>query len=250
MYLAYFDESGDSGIANSPTRFFVLSALLIHERDWLGGLDQLVEMRRAIKQKHGISTRPELKSTEIRRGRGPLLSLRWSPVQRAEFFAQLMRSLQRRLAAAHIFAVAIDKVPCAARGRDPRATAWEFALQRLDRFARDFDERVCVFPDEGHALLIKRLIRRMRRFHTVPKRWGNGTFSIPTARIIEDPNDRQSHDSYFIQAADWAAFAAHRSVYVDPRDGTNPGLWDLLGPRRLLPVNRVTGGPPGIVRWP
>ena len=67
---------------------------------------------------------------------------------------------------------------------------------------------------------------------------------------MEDPSDRQSHDSYFIQLADWNALACHRSVYVDPT-GTIPGdLWDELGDRRLLEVNSVTGGPPGLVVWP
>jgi hypothetical protein len=35
MYLAYFDESGDSGLVGSPTKFFVLSCVLVHQDDWL-----------------------------------------------------------------------------------------------------------------------------------------------------------------------------------------------------------------------
>lgn len=250
MYLAYFDESGDSGLVNSPTQFFVLACLLIHEQHWLSSLDQLIAMRRGVKLRHGISTRPEIKSTDIRRGQGPLQDLRWSPSQRRQFFDELVLSASGRLRNTHVFSVAIDKQPCAAKGRDPRSTAWEFAIQRLDRFSRAMQEHVSVFPDEGHAVLIKRLMRRMRRYHAVPKRWGRGTFAIPTERVIEDPNDRQSHDSYFVQVADWAAYAAHRSVYVHPNPGVNPALWDLFGQRRLLEVNRVNGGPPGLVVWP
>ena len=252
MYLAYFDESGDSGILNSPTRFFVLSCVMLHNKDWKATLDGLITMRRLIKERVGISPRPEIKSTDIRRGRGPLLPLRWSLTRRMEFFANLMRYQAAYLPQVTAFSIAIDKQPCAAKGRDPRATAWEFAFQRLQKFAGDakVDDGVMVFPDEGHGRFIKRLVRRMRRYNTVPKRWGQGYYSIPTDRIIEDPNDRQSHDSYFIQLADWNAFAAHRSSHVDPMPGVDATLWDLLGPRLLLDVNKVTGGPPGIVVWP
>ena len=42
MYLAYFDESGDSGINNSPTEWFVLNAILIHETVWLDTLARIL----------------------------------------------------------------------------------------------------------------------------------------------------------------------------------------------------------------
>ena len=50
--------------------------------------------------------------------------------------------------------------------------------------------------------------------------------------------------------ADWNAYAAHRSPYVAPSAGVKDNLWDALGGTRLLDVNAVRGGPPGIVLWP
>ena len=73
MFLAYFDESGDAGVVNSPTQFFVLACILVPETDWLAYLDKLVALRTRLRQHHNVKTRPELKSTDIRRGRGPLL---------------------------------------------------------------------------------------------------------------------------------------------------------------------------------
>lgn len=156
---------------------------------------------------------------------------------------------ERKLPGLKCFAVAIDKPAAALRGRDARETAWQFALQRVDRFCKSADSRAVLFPDEGHGPFIKRLTRRLRRFQNIPGAHG-GTRSIPLNRIIEDPNDRQSHDSYFIQMADWNAYAAHRSSYVDPKPGVPADTWDALGHARILEVNRVTGGPPGIVVWP
>lgn len=149
-----------------------------------------------------------------------------------------------------VFAIAIEKASASARGYDPRTLAWDFALQRVDRFCQGPGERAMLFPDEGHGSYIRRLVRRKRRHATVPRRWGAGSFTIPTDRLVEDPNDRQSHDSYFTQLADWNAFAAHRSVHVDPRPKVDSGMWDQLGPRLLLAVNSVAGGPPGIKKYP
>ena len=250
MFLAYFDESGDAGLTNSPTRFFVLSCVLIHKDQWLSTLDSLIKMRGMIRKKYAISTRPEIKSTDIRRGRGPLLSLRWSPEKRLEFYRNLMRYQANFLKEIIVFSIAIDKQAAAQRSREARESAWEFAIQRVNRFCEDKEDAAMIFPDEGHGIFIKRMIRKMRRHHRIPRHWGTGTFEVPTDRIIEDPNDRKSHDSYFIQLADWNAYACHRSGYVDPVANFPIDLWDELGDRRLLAVNKVTGGPPGIVVYP
>ena len=34
MYLMYVDESGDVGMVNSPSRYFVLVGLVLHELRW------------------------------------------------------------------------------------------------------------------------------------------------------------------------------------------------------------------------
>lgn len=248
-HLAYFDESGDAGLKNSPTQYFVLACVLVPETEWLTSLDALVALRRGLHTTYGVKTRPEMKSTDIRRGRGPLLGLNFAPTQRMRLFRGLMIYQARRLPSIRTFAVAIHKANCAAKGRDPRETAWQFALQRVDRFCRSSDSRAILFPDEGHGPFVKRLTRRFRRFQNIPGAFG-GSRRIPLHRVLEDPNDRESHDSYFIQLADWNAYAAHRSSHVAPLPGVRPDLWDSLGGCHLLDVNAVRGGPPAIVLWP
>jgi Protein of unknown function (DUF3800) len=34
MYLMYVDESGDPGLNNSPTRYFTLTGMVVHEQRW------------------------------------------------------------------------------------------------------------------------------------------------------------------------------------------------------------------------
>ncbi len=62
MYLMYVDESGDTGLANSPTRHFVLSGLVVHELRWQACLEQLIEFRRRMKAQFGVRLRDEIHS--------------------------------------------------------------------------------------------------------------------------------------------------------------------------------------------
>lgn len=249
FHLAYFDESGDSGIVNSPTKYFVLSCVLVPLEHWSTNLDKLVKMRSILRDKFGIRARPEIKSTDLRKGRGPLQGLGTSLDERMSLFGKLLRYQAKRMIGLHCFAIAIQKSSADAKGSEPRLTAWRYALQRVNKFC-GADGYSMIFPDEGHGYFIRRLLRRMRRHEKIPGYYGGGLIDFPTTRIIEDPNDRKSHDSYFIQLADWNAFAAHRSKYVDPLPAVPDTLWDELKEARLLDVNKVTGGPPGIVVWP
>jgi len=51
MYLMYVDESGDIGLTGSPTRYFVLTGLVLHELRWRQTLDGLIAFRREQKNR-------------------------------------------------------------------------------------------------------------------------------------------------------------------------------------------------------
>lgn len=249
MYAAYFDESGDSGIVGSPTKFFVLACVLVHETTWLEALDDLIELRRELSRNHGIPTRPEMKGKHFKNARGVFQSLGWSLEQRMDLYRTLLRYEGEHLPI-KVFAVAVHKRGARSKGWESRQAAWTFALQRINRFCREQEERVMVFPDEGHTYFIRRLMRKMRRFHVIRTHWGEATIKAPIARVLEDPNERSSVDSYFVQLADWNAYAAHRSRHVDSMPKVPGDLWDELGPALLLEVTKVRGGPPAIVLYP
>jgi hypothetical protein len=249
MYLAYLDESGDSGVGKSPTQYFVLSCVLVHESKWLESLDLLIELRRELLRDHQIPTRPELKSRHFNNGQGPLKHLRWSRSDRMNLFRDILRRIGAEFPV-KVFSVAIDKAPARNRGWGARMAAWTFTLQRIERFSVEHEgDWAMIFPDEGHGHFIRKRLRHMRRYHSVPKFFGGGTLEVPTRRIIEDPNERASQDSYFIQMADWAAYAAHRSSHVAPIPGVPDDLWDQLDEALLLQVNKLAGGPPGLVLY-
>lgn len=259
MYLAYLDESGDPGLVRSPTDWFVLSCLMVHERDWLACLDEIIKLRRRLRDNVGIPTRVELKAAHFRAGKGALR--KHTPSLDVTGRMRLFRGLltyQARLPIS-VFAVAIHKARQAARDaqRGPEYTsrfrAWQMTLQRIHTHCSKTNERAMLFPDEGHGYYIRALMRRFRRHHTVPAffdRENVGQREIPLNLIIEDPNDRSSSHSYFGQLADWNAYAAHKSKYVAPNAPIPDDSWDQLGRVLNRDVNKLTGGAPGLVIWP
>ena len=248
MYLAYLDESGDAGLRNSPTRYFVLSCVLVNEAHWLNTLDLLVELRRSLRRQYNIPTRPELKAKHLKTGRGPLGQCQLSLASRIRLYRDLLQYEGQGLNI-KAFSIAIEKQRARNLGWEPRYAAWTFAIQRINRFCGTSDSAM-IFPDEGHGHFIRLRLRHMRRHHVVPAHFGPGNIPFPTQRLIEDPNERKSQDSYFIQLADWNAYAAHRSTYVDPIRRIPDDLWDELDQVLLLQVNALRGGPPGIVKYP
>ncbi len=57
MYFVYIDESGDPGylIKNkSRTEAFTLSALLVEDKYWLQGLNEIITFRKSLKRQYNI----------------------------------------------------------------------------------------------------------------------------------------------------------------------------------------------------
>ena len=70
MYLMYVDESGDPGLNNSPSRYFVLSGLVMHELRWRDFIDQIMVFRRRMKATYGLGVRNEIHAAEFVRSSG------------------------------------------------------------------------------------------------------------------------------------------------------------------------------------
>lgn len=267
LYLVYLDESGDDGetadeIAPweqknpSPTDWIVLNAVIVHESRWLETLDLLIEMRRHIQAEWGVPLRAELKGKHFadRRGgakrRNPLKGI--SSRERWRMYRYIMQFEAERLNI-QTFSVAVHKMSARQNNWEPLTGVWDLMIQRLNTFCtkppHDPHEHMLLLPDEGPGAFVRKRMRAMRRHSNVRSRYGNGIFMVPTTQLLDDPADRQSQHSYFIQLADMNAWAAHRSRHIDPRETRAEGLWDQLdqGYRLVRAVNAQRGGwPPGI----
>lgn len=247
MYIAYFDESGDSGFVNSPTRTFTLSAILIHDRNWLAALDQTISFRRFLYEQFHLRARDEIKASWIIHNKGTMRRTGINYKARLELYRAAMR-FQRKANLFKTFSVVIDKEKINDKSKDARAIAWAYAIQRLERFGTAEKDNILIAPDEGHGDFIKKKLRKMRRFSLVQSAYGGGTLNRSATNIIEDPFEKKSSESYFVQLADLNAYAAFRKVFPSKNFGGD--IWDELGDSIVRDVNRLSGGPPGIVVWP
>jgi hypothetical protein len=118
-----------------------------------------------------------------------------------------------------IISVCIDKQGKAA-DFDVFENAWRVLIQRIENTLTHDNFPGCtsadqgiIFCDETDATKLRKLYRRMRVFNPVPNNqriFSAGCRQMPLTRIVEDPSVRDSLHSYFIQAADAAAWAFYQ----------------------------------------
>ncbi len=253
MLLVYVDESGDTGLVNSPTRFFVLSALVLHEVRWLQTLDQIVDFRRQLKARYSIKLREEVHASDLLHSPGALQRIPKS------IRLRLLRDVldfEAGLADVSIVNIVVDK-----DGKPPGypvfESAWRALVQRIEttisfkNFPGPFNaqEYFLLLVDQTDEKALRLLTRKSRRFNPVPSRFAGGqTRNLPIRLLVEDACHRDSRHSYFIQLCDANAyFLAQRLKpcgYVRRQGATN--YFNRLGP--VLCRKASSTDPDGIVR--
>ena len=216
MYLMYVDESGDTGLINSPTRYFVLCGLVIHELCWEPCLEAIIDFRRAVRNRYGLKLREEIHSAQMLVTPGAL-----SRINKGDRLA-ILRQFADKLASMpdlRVISVVVDKNG-RSTGYDVFEKAWEALIQRFENTIRrhnfpgpsDPDGRGLLFPDNTDNKKLSKLLRRMRRYNPVPHdmMYTPGYRDMTLTRVIEDPNFRDSRHSYFVQAADLIAFLLYQ----------------------------------------
>ncbi len=250
MFLMYVDESGDKGLVNSPTRYFILTGIVVHELRWHDMLAELIAFRRSMRERFGLRLREEIHAGAMLTRPGGLVR-----IKRNDRLTIIRHFLDQIAAIDHvsIINVRVDKLDKPA-GYDPFARGWERLIQRFENTLcyRNFpsstkvDDKGLIFCDQTDATSLRRLYRRMRAHNPIPSNIGLGYRQLPLTRVIEDPNPRDSEHSYFIQAADVCAFAAYQfyspSSYIRSKGARNyfarldPVLCKVASPRQRYGV--------------
>src|SRR5690606_30264507 len=91
------------------------------------------------------------------------------------------------------------------------------------------------FPDEGSNVKVRTVLRQLRRFSRPQSAYSKMTLARNAELVIEDPNFRESRDSYFTQFADYCAYAATRAEF--PMIWCDGRYWEYLGDIRYADVN-------------
>lgn len=254
MYFMYVDESGDTGLSGSPTRYFTLSGLVVHELRWNEYLEKLIDFRKRMRNSFGLLMREEIHSAHLINKPKDLVRIKRNDR------LTIIRSFINEVAAfqdVSIINIVVDKSDKPLT-YDVMGKAWEALIQRFSNTIshRNFpgpvnsDERGMIIPDNTDAKKIQQLLRRMRRFNPVPNQsvFGSGYRNLTIGNLVEDPFFKDSRDSYLIQAADVVAFALYQklapSSYMKKKSGDK--YFNKL--RGVLCTAASATDPEGIVR--
>lgn len=211
MYLMYVDESGDTGLTGSPTDFFALSGIVVHEQRWRPFMDALVTFKRTMRAVHGLPVRAEIHASEFIK----------SPVHglpRHVRLAILRNALDElaKLPDISITNVIVDKRNKAV-GYDVFENAWRALFQRFENTlvygnfpGGHRNDYGTVFTDATGGMQLVRLMRRMNVYNPVPHMGGGGYRMLPITKIIEDPHPKDSAEALAIQMADVCAYFLHQ----------------------------------------
>lgn len=214
MYFCYVDESGDSGKVKSPTSLFALAAVLVDDKRWRDARAHVSNFRHFLEGKFGVKLSANLRASDIVHNEGDFRNSAMSFSTRMALYEAAMR-FQRKCGVMRVFAVVVQKDK--AGERDVRDIAWEMAIARASRFGNEADENVHFIPDRGNVGFITKKIAQMRERET--------------PNIVEDPSERDSRASWFVQFADLNAYAAVQKVR--PGRNIDGKLWDTLGGCRI-----------------
>lgn len=248
MYLMYVDESGDTGLVNSPTDYFALSGIVVHEQRWRSFLDTLIKFKKAMRAAHGLLIRTEIHASEFIN----------SPVDGLKRHVRLsiLRNALDELA--KISDISITNVIVSKAGKpdnyDVFGNAWRTLFQRFENTmcygnfpganSSDFG---AVFTDDTGGRKLIRIMRRMNVYNPVPNMGGDGYRNLPLVRIIEDPHGKDSADALAIQMADVCAYFLHQrfkpNSYIRRQKASR--YFDRLAP--VLNLKAKINGTLGIV---
>lgn len=210
MYLLYVDESGDVGLKNSPTKYFCLSGLVMHELRWEETLTAIVNFRKSIRVKYGLKLREEIHAAHFINKPGEIQRI---PKSMRLHLLRDVIDFQSSLQDISIINVVVDKT------NKPDTTdifnmAWETLVQRFHNTLshknfpgpQNTDDRGMIVADRTDEIKLRGITRKMRRFNFVPSMFGGASLSRPTSMVINNAIHRDSKHSFFIQLCDVNAY--------------------------------------------
>lgn len=216
MFLVYVDESGDTGTNNSPTRYFILSALIVHESNWLRFLNDLIDFRRELRDHYNFKLREEIHASEFFQS-----SKKYNHIKKHIKLQICKKTLdfQESLDYIQVMFVAVDKTKH--YDKDIFEYAWTLLLQRIHNTLEknNFDSLIkgndvphwsqtfMLIPDKTDDKKLQKLVRKIRRYNPVPSKYNRGEYrDIPLKLITEDPYTKDSAESFIHQLVDVNAY--------------------------------------------
>jgi len=214
--IAYYDEAGDDGFPRYSSPLFVLSAVYMHYLQWRPNFERVHEFRRGLKRDFGLPVKLEMHTKYFVLGKNPYRSFGFSErdrIQVMDLFADLIGGLQMK-----IINVVINKPSLQPNSAAVLDTALKFSVQRIENDldpTQNPEARFMIITDPGRVGAMRGTTRRIQRINYIPSRFGSGPYRREITALIEDPIQKDSTESYFIQLADYISFVVYLYAHFE-----------------------------------
>lgn len=234
MHIIYVDDS-----AEKPYQIY--SAIAVPANKWREHYERVQAWRRGLKQSDGILITKEFHATDFCAGRGrlgPQIVTKW---RRSRIFREAL-TLLNGMEGVKVF-------------NSCRTDHPEWALERLftriHKTMETWDSHATLIIDEGKEAEITRLMRKLGVFNPVQVYVAPGvteTRNLKLSRILEDPVFKPSEKSYFVQLADFVAYALlRRERHLESKNAYDyHTAFDLLG--AVYALEASIHDPCGVIR--
>jgi hypothetical protein len=244
--IAYMDESYDESV-------FAMVALVLPVHAWRPAFEHVQSYRKHLKTRYGIFTSKELHATQFVAGRGRIAPTVIPKGLRAAIFREYVQ-IHTAIPGASVIAGAWTRADTP--HSEIHAKAFSRIQERLQRRCVAQNSHMLMIVDEGRAKELQKVARRSKVWNPVGSQFGawetGSSFkNIPNDRLVEDPVFKASHQSSFLQSADFSAFALLKSEVPPTPHVAKYGLgqaYDDLAPICVKEASRRDHRGLGIVR--
>lgn len=218
MFIMYVDESGDTGISKSPTNYYLLTGIVVHELRWFELLDSLIQFRKKLRESKGLKLREEIHAVKMINSPGNLKRIKRN--DRIDILKQCIDWANSQ-DAMNIITICVDKEKRASP-EEVFEFAWKALIQRLEntlnnnnfKGPRNADDKTIIISDNTDYKRIKGIVRKIRKFNYVPNKsaFQQGSRNLTIKNLVEDPFMKESTDSFLLQIVDVISYCA-RQLY-------------------------------------
>lgn len=214
MYISYYDESGDDGYPECSSPLFVLSAIYLHYLDWKITFNAIREFRKQLKKDFNLPVKMEFHTKHFILNKNPYRLLQICDDKRLliiELFCEFISNLEIR-----IINVVINKNRILSKDYNVLDNALKYSIQRIenDLIKIDSSKRFMIITDQGRIGKMRMTARKIQRINFIPSKYYNKPYRKEIQSLIEDPLQKDSKESYFIQIADLISFIVYTySIY-------------------------------------
>lgn len=205
-YLVYFDETGDDGLVQYSCDHFVLTSIYMPAEKWQGNFNKIQEMRQGLRNDFGLHVTEEFHTKHFLTDKNPFRVYGWSKTEKQEILKRYTKTLA--CLDMQCINVIIDKEKVKLATYPVLENALTYNLQRIENDCAG-EWKYIVISDKGRVGIMNYTARRIRAYNPIPSMFGTTYKNQPIQNMTEDILEKDSKESYFIQACDFISYFVH-----------------------------------------